>query len=393
MARRAFVLWTLSMGQKDSMERNEKTRVAFFSVMGAVFLTTLKLVVGLLTNSLGILSEAAHSGLDLVAAAMTFFAVKISARPADETHHYGHGKVEGFSAFLEVVLLLLTCGYIIYEAVRRLTGQAAHVEVNVYSFAVMGISVAVDIVVSTLLYRTAQKHKSQALEADALHYSSDIWSSAVVIVGLIGYKYLHFAMADAIAALIVAILVIVVSLRLAVRTIQVLLDAAPAGVREKVEQYLAQVPGMEKLDSLRIRASGTKTFVDMRLTLDSSLSFTEAHRIASSIEQKVSEIVPGADALVHVNPSKGRPPRVSHTEKISDVMNEHGNLFVGYHDLNIVRHQDNYLVTMHLLMGADSHLEEAHRVCDHLERDIKQLIPGATVNIHLEPAFPADKPR
>jgi cation diffusion facilitator family transporter len=373
------------------MGMNEKSRVALLSVLGALFLTTLKLVVGLVTNSLGILSEAAHSGLDLVAAAMTFFAVKISAKPADETHHYGHGKVEGFSAFLEVLLLLLTCGYIIFEAVRRLTGKGALVDVNIYSFAVMGISVVVDIVVSTSLYRAARKHKSQALEADALHYSSDIWSSVVVIVGLIGYKFLDFPLADPIAALVVAVLVIIVSIRLAIRTIHVLLDAAPAGVREKVEQYLAQVPGMEKLDALRIRASGTKTFVDMRLTLDGGLSFTEAHRIASSIEQKVSEIVPGADALVHVNPSKGRSSRGLPKERISDVMNEHGDLFVGYHDLNIVRQQDTYLVTMHLLMGADSHLEDAHKVCDHLERDIKQLIPGATVNIHLEPASPAGK--
>jgi divalent metal cation (Fe/Co/Zn/Cd) transporter len=193
--------------------------------------------------------------------------------------------------------------------------------------------------------------------------------------------------------LIVAILVIVVSIRLAMRTVQVLLDAAPAGVREKLEQFLAQVPGMEKLDSLRIRASGTKTFVDMRLTLDSGLSFTEAHRIASTIEQKVSEIVPGADALVHVNPGKSRSSGVLSKEGISNLMSEHGDLFVGYHDLNIIRHQDDILVTMHLLMGPHSHVDEAHRVCDHLERDIKQLIPGATVNIHIEPAQPVDKPR
>jgi divalent metal cation (Fe/Co/Zn/Cd) transporter len=131
----------------------------------------------------------------------------------------------------------------------------------------------------------------------------------------------------------------------------------------------------------------------MRLTLDGGLSFTKAHRIASLIEHKVSEIVPGADAMVHVNPSKTLLARVLPREGISDIMNEHGDLFVGYHDLNIVRHQDNYLVTMHLLMGADSHLDEAHKVCDHLERDIKQLIPGAIVNIHLEPARPSGKPK
>jgi len=375
------------------MENNEKNRIALTSVLAAVFLTGLKLLVGLATNSLGILSEAAHSGLDLVAALMTLFAVKISDRPPDDTHHYGHGKVEGFSAFMEVVLLLVTCGYIIYEAVERIAGKAAHVEVNIYSFGVMAISIIVDISRSKALYRVARKHKSQALEADALHFSSDIWSSAVVIVGLVAYKFFGFALADSIAALIVAVLVIIVSIRLGARTINVLLDQAPTGVQQKIEKALRQVQGMERLDSLRIRSVGARTFVDMRLTLDSRLSFTDAHRIASSIEQKVSDIIPGADALVHVNPSKKRSLKELSKEDISGILTEHQDLFVGYHDLNIVHHQDQYLVTMHLLMGADSRLEEAHQVCDHLEHDIKQLIPKATVNIHLEPAVPGDKSR
>ena len=375
------------------MERNEKSRIALGSVLAAIFLTGLKLVVGLATNSLGILSEAAHSGLDLVAALMTLFAVKISDRPADDTHHYGHAKIEGFSAFLEVLLLLLTCGYIIYEAMERITGKSAHVEVNIYSFGVMAISIIVDISRSRALYRVARKHKSQALEADALHFSSDIWSSAVVILGLVAYRFFGFSVADSIAALMVAILVIIVSIRLSVRTINVLLDKAPAGVQQRIEEALSRMQGMERLDSLRIRSAGAKVFVDMRLTLDGGLSFTEAHRIASLVEQQVSEIVPGADALVHVNPSRERSSRTLPKEEISDILSEHADLFVGYHDLNIVRHQGNYLVTMHLLMGADSRLEEAHKVCDHLERDIKQRIPGATVNIHIEPARPAGKPR
>jgi len=367
---------------------NEKQRVAFVSVMGAIFLTGLKLVVGLVTNSLGILAEAAHSGLDLVAAAMTFLAVKISAKPADKTHHFGHGKIEGFSAFIEVLLLLLTCGFIVYKAIQRLTGQMAEVEVNIYSFGVMGISIVVDIIVSRLLYRAARKHKSQALEADGLHYASDIWSSAVVIVGLVGFKFFNYPLADPMAALVVSVLVIVVSIRLAIRTIHVLLDAAPAGLREKLEEALGQLSGIESLNSLRVRHSGTSTFVDMRLTLDSGLSFVEAHRTASAVEQKVSEIIPGADALVHVNPSE--KPSV---KTISNIMKEHQALFSGYHDLDIIRHQDSYLVNMHLVMAGDSHIEEAHEVCDHLEQDIKGMVPGAIVNIHIEPASTVDKPK
>ncbi len=367
------------------MATDEKSRVAFTSVLAAIFLTGVKLVVGLATNSLGILSEAGHSGLDLVAALMTLFAVKISAKPADETHHYGHGKVEGFSAFLEVILLLVTCGYIIYEAIERIAGKSAHVEVNIYSFTVMGISIIVDISRSTALYRMAKKYKSQALEADALHFSSDIWSSAVVIIGLVAYKYLRFPLADSMAALIVAVLVIIVSIRLGIRTINVLLDRAPMGNHQEMMEAIRQIPGIEKLDSLRIRSSGTKTFVDMRLTLAGELSFTEAHRIASMAEVKVSEMIPGADVIVHADPGKKAYSKAEPKDRISDIMKEHRDLFIGYHGLNIVHHQDSYLVTMHLLMVGDSHIEEAHKVCDHLERDIKQLMPGAQVNIHIEP--------
>jgi cation diffusion facilitator family transporter len=368
------------------MSNQEKSSVALFSVLAAVFLTALKLAVGLLTNSLGILSEAAHSALDLAAALMTLFAVKISDKPADETHHYGHAKVEGVSAFVEVLLLLVTCGYIIFEALERLAGKAAHVEVNLYAFGVMAVSIAVDLSRSASLYRVAKKHKSQALEADALHFSSDIWSSAVVIVGLLAYRFLGWGQADSMAALAVAVLVIIVSLRLAIRTINVLLDKAPTGMRERIENLLARLPGADKLNSLRIRTAGGKTFVDMRLTLSNELSFSEAHRIASQVEKKVSELIPGADVIVHADP--GKMAAAVPKDKISSIMNTHKRLFVGYHDLNIIRHENQYLVSMHLLMAADSRIEEAHEVCDHLEVEIKQIIPGATVNIHIEPYQP-----
>jgi cation diffusion facilitator family transporter len=369
------------------MVNDEKSRIALTSIFAAIFLTGLKLAVGLLTNSLGILSEAAHSGLDLGAALMTFFAVRISDKPADETHHYGHGKVEGFSAFLEVLLLLGTCGYIIHEAIERIAGKSVQVEVNLYSFGVLGISILVDISRSMALNRVARKFRSQALEADALHFTSDIWSSAVVILGLVAYKFFAFSLADSIAALIVAVLVIIVSIRLAIRTVGVLLDRAPAGMRMRIGETLRQIPGMERLSSLRIRSSGSRTFVDMRLSLASKLSFTEAHRIASLAERKVSELIPGADVIVHADPAEGKPsPQGGTEDRISDIMKEHQGLFIGYHGLNIVHHQDSYLVSMHLLMAADSPIEEAHKVCDHLERDIKEQIPGAEVTIHIEPS-------
>src|SRR5512136_2142004 len=222
----------------DRGEREKKT-VALSSVIAAIFLTTMKLVVGLLTHSLGLLAEAAHSGLDLIAAVVTFLAVRVSGRPADSEHHYGHGKVENLSALIETLLLLATCAWIIYEAVNRLFFRNVEVDVTPWSFLVMAVSIIVDFTRSRALMRAAKKHGSQALEADALHFSTDIWSSCVVIAGLAGILIgdrVHESVptaahwlfrADAIAALGVSVIVIYVSYRLGRRTVAVLMDRAP----------------------------------------------------------------------------------------------------------------------------------------------------------------------
>src|SRR5277367_1878112 len=170
----------------DSPEsmRAEKRTVAGNSVLAAIAITTLKIAVGATTGSLGILSEAAHSGLDLIAAIVTFFSVRVSDKPADADHQYGHGKVENFSAFIETGLLLLTCIWIIYEAGKRLFFRHVEIEPSVAAFAVLFVSMAVDFWRSRELGKIATKYDSQALEADALHFSTDIWSSGVVVVGL-----------------------------------------------------------------------------------------------------------------------------------------------------------------------------------------------------------------
>jgi len=222
--------------QHSSM-RTEKRSVAGNSVVAAVAITILKVFVGFATGSLGILSEAAHSGLDLIAALVTYFSVSVSDKPADSDHQYGHGKVENFSAFIETGLLLLTCVWIIYEAIERLFFRRVDIEPSVLAFGVMLLSIGIDFWRSRALGRIAVKYDSQALEADALHFSTDIWSSSVVILGLAlvawgrraGIGWLSNA--DPIAALCVAGVVIWVSWRLARRTIDGLLDAAPAGVR------------------------------------------------------------------------------------------------------------------------------------------------------------------
>ena len=290
--------------------KTEKRSAALSSVVFAVFLTTFKLIVGLLTNSLGILAEAAHSGLDLVAAAMTYYAVRVSDKPADREHPFGHGKIENLSALFEALLLLVTSAWIIYESILRLFFISVKVEASIWSFIIMGISIAIDYTRSRRLYKAARKYKSQALEADALHFSTDIWSSSVVILGLIGLTiansfhgldWMHKA--DSIAALIVAVIVIYVSAELGWRTISALLDTAPSGLEEKIEKVAASVPGVMNAHAIRIRPSGAHTFIDMHVTMDGSVTLKEAHVATEMIEDAILKEISPADVTVHVEPA------------------------------------------------------------------------------------------
>src|SRR5437660_9803782 len=239
--------------------RAEKGAVAGNSVLAAIAITSLKSVVGVSTGSLGILSEAAHSGLDLVAALVTFFSIRVSDKPADADHQYGHGKIENFSAFLETGLLLLTCVAIVYEAGLSLFYRPVKIEPSLAAFGVMCLSMIVDYWRSRALGRIAAKYDSQSLDADALHFSTDIWSGAVVVLGLLlvmigrtyGIGWLRDA--DPVAALVVAGLAVYVSWRLAGRTIDALLDAAPAGVRGKIIAAVRRVDGLLEIDRVRIR--------------------------------------------------------------------------------------------------------------------------------------------
>jgi cation diffusion facilitator family transporter len=295
---------------KLTIEDTEKRSAALGSLLAAVGLTTMKIVVGLLTGSLGILAEAAHSGLDLVAAAMTYIAVRISGKPADRTHLYGHGKVENLSALLETLLLFITCGWIIYEATHRLFFHKVEVEVTVWSFAVMATSIVIDISRSRVLSRIAKKYNSQALEADALHFETDVWSSAVVIVGLAFVKLGEWAPplgwlrnADAVAALGVSALVIWVCWRLGTRTVDALVDSAPAGLEERILAAVSAVPGVQDCHNIRARYSGPRLFIDLHVLVDGRQTLFQAHALTETIEGVIQKIVPDADVTVHPEPS------------------------------------------------------------------------------------------
>ena len=281
--------------------QREKLSVALSSIAGAVLITGMKIVVGVMTGSLGILAEAAHSALDFIAAIITFFAVKISGRPADKDHAYGHGKAENVSALAETLLLLLTCVWIIYEAFERITGKAHVVEVSFWSFFVMVVSIVVDYSRSKALYRVAKKFNSQALEADALHFKTDIWSSSVVILGLI-LTLLKIDLADSIAALIVAVIVVFVSLELGKRTLDDLMDKAPRGMEEAIHRIVADVPGIYHADKIRVRSVGAKNFIDLTVHIARTVPFAIAHDLVHKAELALQREYPDTDIIIHPEP-------------------------------------------------------------------------------------------
>lgn len=281
---------------------HEKKRVALISVGAAIFLTGSKLIIGLITGSLGILSEALHSALDLVAAVITYFAVRISDKPGDKNHHFGHGKVENLSALVETALLLITCVWIIYEATHRLMTGNLNIEVTVWSYLVIIGSIIIDFWRSRSLSKVAKKYNSQALEADALHFSTDIWSSLVVLLGLacsnFGYYY-----ADSVAALGVAIIVISISYRLGMKSINVLLDRAPDKITPQIEQLLADQNYILGFQNLRVREAGATVFTNFTIKVDPDLSIGKAHEIADSIEAEIRSLFPKSEINIHIEPA------------------------------------------------------------------------------------------
>jgi cation diffusion facilitator family transporter len=296
--------------EHKSKASQEKNKAALSSVFAAVGLTLMKIIVGVLTGSLGILAEAAHSGLDLVAALVTFFAVQISGKAPDKQHHFGHGKVENLSALFETLLLLATSVWIIYEAVQRLFFKSVEMEISIWAFLVMIVSIVIDFTRSRMLLKAAKKYKSQALEADALHFSTDIWSSSVVILGLILVKLSEYfpklafmAKADAVAAMAVALIVVYVSVQMGIKTVMGLLDSAPAGIEDRIKEIVNAIPDVQNCHAVRVRESGPHLFVDIHIELPPRLTVKTADAKTDLIEAKIKEEYPDLDITIHVEPA------------------------------------------------------------------------------------------
>ncbi|HEY7352495.1 MAG TPA: cation-efflux pump [Terriglobales bacterium] len=366
--------------------RTEKRHAAANSLVAALAITGLKIFVGITTGSLGILSEAAHSALDLIAATITLFSVRVSDKPADADHQYGHGKVENFSAFIETGLLLVTCVVIIYEAFNRLLFHHVHIEPTIAAFLTLLFSMAVDFWRSRALGTIATKYDSQALQADALHFSTDIWSSGVVGVGLalvlLGTR-LHspwLAAADPIAALFVAGVIIFVSTRLARRTIDALLDAAPAGARGKIIRALQNIEGLLEIDRVRIRRAGNRYFADVSVGLARNVTFQRSGQLADEVTNTVHRVLPNTDVVVHSIPRAGSAENIF--DRVRAVATRHN---LNVHDVSVQDLDGRLHVEQHLEMDEQLPLREAHDRVTVLESEIRAEVPElASILTHIE---------
>lgn len=363
----------------------EKKLAALASVGTALVLVSLKVFLAVVTGSLGILSEALHSGLDLVAAVITYLSVHVSDKPADADHTYGHGKVESFSAFIETALLLLTALYVIYEAFRRLFSREVHIEPTLLAVGILGLMALLDVARARRLGRAAQKHQSEALEADALHFSMDVWSTLVVMLGIacawlgkrFGLAWLYYA--DPLAALAVAGFVIWIASRLAKRTLDALLDAAPAGLQQRIAAAVQELDGVQDVWRVRVRRAGNRHFVDVTIRVPRSHSFEQVHATSDAVERRVQQLLP-ADVMVHMEPAE--PPGEHLFERIRALAARRG---LAVHEITAHELDGRVFIELHLEVDNRLVLREAHRRATELEQEIARENPGADVNIHIEP--------
>jgi cation diffusion facilitator family transporter len=370
----------------QNLEVREKKRAALLSVGSAVVLLSLKTFLVVRTGSLGVLSEALHSGLDFLAAIITYLSVRMSDQPADEGHPYGHGKFENFSAFVETALLLITAVFIIYEGIDRLFFHHVHIQPSVIAVLILLVALSIDITRAKALGHVARKYHSEAIEADALHFSTDVWSTIVVIAG-IGLVWAGetwhlpwLVYADAIAGLAVAGVILWVGSRLGRRTLDALVDAAPEGLRQEIARAVARMEGVLDVDRVRVRRAGNRHFVDATVSVARTTSLEQVHALSDAIEKRIGEIVP-SDVMVHAEP---RAPQGEHLfESIRALAQRLG---LAIHDVTALQQSGKLFIELHLEVDENLRLREAHRQATKLEEGIRALRDAPTeVNIHIEP--------
>jgi len=359
-----------------------KERIALWSVIAAVLLTVIKVVVGVITNSLGVISEALHSGIDLIAAFATLFAVMRSDLPPDPGHLYGHGKIENLSSLIETILLFATAAGVVYEAFDRLFISQATVSVGWFALLVMVISIIVNYSRSKVMYRTAKKYKSQALEADAAHFSADLITSIVVIVGIVPTAF-GFSFADPLAAIGVAAIIVLIGYRIGRKSIDTLMDASPPGMVKLINEESRKVDGVQKVGRIRVRESGSRTFIDINVFIDKVLPLEVAHKVTEDLTKRIQSVIPDSDVIVHAEPLS-----IESSNLVVRIREESSNFpdIKNIHNIRIFEIDKKLHIDFHIEIEGNLSLIKAHDLSTDLESRVKALSASITeVSSHVEP--------
>jgi cation diffusion facilitator family transporter len=369
------------MGLRHEICMNDKERAALGSIAASAGLTAAKAIIGLLTGSLAVLSEAGHSLLDLAATVLTYVAVRVSGKPADAEHQYGHGKVESITALAETALLFLLAAVVLYEAAQRLIGEHVYaVEATAAAFAVIVASIVVDFFRARTLGRIAEETSSQALEADALHFRSDMWSSIAVLIGLAGVA-LGYSRADAAAALVVAIFICIAGWRLGRRTIDTLTDAAPAGVSERVAAIARRVPGIVAVERVRARPAGAVLFIELGVGVNRALPLERVTAIKDGLTRAIRADMPKAEVTITTEPRALDDETVR--ERVILIARNRG---LAVHHVAVQAIGDRLSVSTDLEVEGMLPLNAAHDIASRLEEAIREeLGPDVEVETHIEP--------
>lgn len=364
-------------------EPSAKARVAAVSILASAAMATAKLVVGVAIGSLALISEALHSGIDVVATVITWAVVRVSDKPADAEHHYGHGKLESLSALGIIAMLYILAGGVVVEAIGRLREGTAPAQVSALPFVVLIIDIVVNFWRARALHRTARETHSQALEADALHFSSDVIGSVAVMAGL-GLIALGYRWGDAAAALAVATMIALLGLRLARSTIETLLDRAPEGVTEAAAAAIRSIPGVIELDRLRVRMVGATHFVDATVKVPRIYPIDRIDAIKQKAERALGEALRDADLSFTAVPVARDNESVR--ERIMVIARNRG---LAIHHVTVHDLGGKLTVSIDLEVDGDMSLFDAHAVSQELEEAITgEFGPDAEVDTHIEPLEP-----
>ena len=357
-------------------------RTALVSIGAAGALVALKLGTGLASGSLGLVSEALHSGTDLVAALLTFFAIGVAGRPADEGHQYGHGKAEHLAALGEATVLALVSVAVAALAVTRLSGAAEHaIDPAWWVFAVVGLVLAIDLARTVVSLRTARRYRSEALRSNALHFGSDFAGTLAVLAGLVAATS-GFPEGDSIAALFVAVLVLMAAARLIRRNVDVLMDNAPADVEEAARAAIARIEPPVELSRLRLRQAAGRTFADVVISVPPGSAVGQGHAVADRVEAELERALPGSDVVVHVEPDAHEAALRERAHAAALSVSRVREI----HNLSVVSLGGATELSLHLKLPGDLPLEEAHELAEEVERAILHAVPEiSSVQTHLEP--------